>query len=181
MRGRARKACLGLCASGAGYTVLDVCDFKLPDEANLRHIAQHSTRSTFAQAFGLRSQDVYDYIKRVVLGQERLDLVFAEADDAIILTFKMTGHILGAYHPEDLSVWDYLNRIEEMTGVAAAADMNVLPALILRLQWHGRAPGRDACSSRPRRGTAAVRASARQRVGQRPRRSSSGLIVGMPR
>lgn len=134
------RACLGLCASAAGYTVLDVCDFKLPDEANLRHIAQQSTRGTFAQAFGLKSQDVYDYIKRVVFGQEPLDLVFAEADDPIILTFKMTGHLLGAYHPEDLSVWEYLSRIEDMTEVAAAADMNVLPALILRLQWHGRPP-----------------------------------------
>jgi hypothetical protein len=134
------RACLSLCAAAAGYTVHDVCDFTLPDEANLRHIAQQSTRSNFARAFGLKSQDVYDYIKRVVFGLERLDLVFADADDYIILAFKMTGHILGAYHPENLSIWEYLNRIEDMTEVAAAADMNVMPALILRLQWHGRPP-----------------------------------------
>lgn len=127
-----RAACLGLCAFVTGYVAIDVCGRQWPIETNLRKIAERSTKSTNARKFGLKADDSYDYIKRVALGFEALDKVFPSPEDAVTLSFKITGHVLIAFHPADIKWWEYLNRIEEVYEVAQAADLDLLPALMLR-------------------------------------------------
>jgi hypothetical protein len=125
-------SCLSLCVHVSGHVAIDVCGRQWPNEANLRVIAEAATESTFAREFGLKAEDSYAYMKRVVLGFEPIDKVFPSPEDAVTLSFTITGHLLGAFHLAEEEWWEYLNRIEEAYEVAKAADLDLLPALMLR-------------------------------------------------
>ena len=103
-----------------------------PNEANLRVIAEAATESTFAREFGVKAEDSYAYVKRVTLGFEPLDKVFPSPVDAITLSFVITGHLMAAFGHGEEEWWEYLNRIEEAYELAKAADLDLLPALMLR-------------------------------------------------
>ena len=125
-------SCLGLCAFVSGYVAIDVCGRQWPNEANLHVIAEATTKSTFAREFGLKAQDSYAYVKRVALQAEPLDEVFPTPEDAGTLSFVITGHLLVAFGPAAEEWWEFLNRIEAAFEVAQAADLDLLPALMLR-------------------------------------------------
>ncbi|MGH3245993.1 MAG: hypothetical protein ACRDOI_07245 [Trebonia sp.] len=125
-------SCLGLCAIVSGYVAIDVCGRQWPNEANLHVIAEATTKSAFAREFGLKAQDSYSYVKRVALQAEPLDKVFPTPEDAGTLSFVVTGHLLVAFGPAAEEWWEYLNKIEAAYETALAADLDLLPALILR-------------------------------------------------
>jgi len=124
--------CLSLCVHVSGYVAIDVCGRQWPDEDNLRGIAEATTETSYARAFGLKAQDSYDYVKRVALRAEPLDKVFPSPEDAATLSFVITGHLLGGFHLPNEKWWEYLNRIEEAYEVAQTANLDLLPALMLR-------------------------------------------------
>jgi len=125
-------SCLNLCAIAAGYVAIDVCGRQWPDEDNLRGIAEATTKSDNARAFGLKAADSYAYVKRVALRGEPLNEVLSPIEDAATLSFVITGHLLVAFGPADQHWWEYLNKIEEAYEAAQATDLDLLPALMLR-------------------------------------------------
>jgi hypothetical protein len=137
-------SCLNLCAIVAGYVAIDVCGRQWPNEANLRVIAKAATEPTFAREFGLKVEDSYAYVKRVSLGFEPLDTVFPSLGDGATLSFVITGHLLAAFGRDEEEWWEYLSRIEEVYEVAQAADLDLLPALMLRSRRLGSPGAADA-------------------------------------
>jgi hypothetical protein len=125
-------ACLGLCLFVAGYVAIEVCGRLWPDEDNLRKIAERTTKSTNAREFGLKAENAYAYLKRAALRLEPLDDVFPSMENAVTLSFVITGHIVTAYCPADMEWWEYLNKIEDILEASEAADLGLLPALMLR-------------------------------------------------
>ena len=95
-------------------------------------IAEATTTSNNARAFGLKAEDSYAYVKRVALRGEQLDTVLSPIEDAATLSFVITGHLLVAFSKAEEDWWEYLNRIEEATEAALATDLDLLPALMLR-------------------------------------------------
>jgi hypothetical protein len=125
-------SCLSLCAHVSGHVAIDVCGRQWPIETNLRRLAEETTTATKAREFDLKAEDSYAYVKRVALGFEPLDKVFPSPEDAVTLSFVITGHLLVAFATADQHWWEYLNRIEEAYEVAKATDLDLLPALMLR-------------------------------------------------
>lgn len=128
-------ACVGLCIFTAGYVAVDVCGREWPGERNLRKIAEATTESSFARSFGLSADDSYVYIKRVALQFEPLDEVFPDAQedrDAILLTFKITGHLLTTYFPEGTHWFQFLDKIEQVYELSEISNLDVLPGMMLR-------------------------------------------------
>jgi len=125
-------SCLTLCVHVTGYIAIDVCGKQWPDEDNLRRLGKAAPKSNNARAFGLKEEDAYAYVKRVVLGGERLDLVFSPPEHAATLSFVITGHLVVAFSKGYDHWWEYLNRIEEAYEVAQVTDLALLPALMLR-------------------------------------------------
>jgi hypothetical protein len=125
-------SCLGLCAFVSGYVAINACGRQWPDEDNLRRIAEATTTSDNARAFGLKAADSYAYVKRVALRGEHLVTVFPSAKDAATLSFVITGHLLVSFRSADEHWWEYLNKIEEALEAAIVTDMDLLPALMLR-------------------------------------------------
>jgi hypothetical protein len=125
-------ACLNLCAFVSGYVAIDVCGRQWPDEDNLRRLGEATTKSNNARAFGLKAGDSYAYVKRVALRGESLDTVLSPPDEAGTLSLVITGRLLVAFGPAEQHWWEYLNKIEEAMEVALGADLDLLPALMLR-------------------------------------------------
>jgi hypothetical protein len=125
-------SCLVLCSFVAGYVAIDVCGGQWPIEENLRRLAEGTTKSDNARAFGLKAQDSYAYVKRVALGGELVNAVFSPPEDAATLSFVITGRLLVAFRSADQHWWEYLNKIEEAMEAALAVDLDLLPALMLR-------------------------------------------------
>ena len=99
---------------------------------DLRQIGEAAAETPNARAFGLKAEDAYAYVKRVVLSGERLDLVFAPPEHAANLSFFITGRLLLAFHLDGEMWWDYLTRIEEAWEVAQELDLDLVPPLMLR-------------------------------------------------
>lgn len=96
-------------------------------------------KGSFARSFGLSADDSYAYVKRAALQFVPLDRVFPGAkfdgednQDSVLLTFKITGHLLVAYCPRELEWWEFLGKIEQAYEIAQVADLDVLPAMMLR-------------------------------------------------
>lgn len=143
--------CLTMCLHVSGYVAIDVCGRRWPDEVDLNQIAEATTKSNNARAFGLKAEDSYAYVKRVVLRGEPLDAVLPPAEHGATLSFVVTGHLLLSFHPAEEHWWEYLNRIEDALAAAQAIDLDMLPALMLR----ARRPASPADPQRPS-GTDAV-------------------------
>ena len=125
-------SCLALCTLVSGYVAIDACGRQWPDEDNLRRIAEETTTATKAREFGLKAEDSYAYVKRVALRGEPLDKVIPSLEDAATLSFVITGHLLVAFGPAAEDWWEYLSKIEEAYEVSQSADLDLLPALMLR-------------------------------------------------
>jgi hypothetical protein len=128
-------SCVNLCAFVAGYVAIDACGRQWPDEDNLRRLAEGTTKSDNARAFGLKAADSYAYVKRVALRGEPLNAVLSPIEDAGTLSFIITGRLLVAFGSADEHWWEYLNRIEAAYEATLDADLDLLPALMLRSRW----------------------------------------------
>jgi len=125
--------CLSLCAAVAGYVAIDACGRQWPIDKNLRGMAERTTKSDNAQAFGLKAEDSYAYMKRVALGGEMVNAVLSPIEDAGTLSFVITGFLLVAFRATaEEHWWQYLDRIEEAWEAALVTDLDLLPALMLR-------------------------------------------------
>lgn len=117
------------CVLAAAYLAIDVSG-RWPTDTDVRKIAQLAASSS--SRYGLSEQDVYDYIARIALAGELMNLVFAGADVDIRLPVLITAQLLVAFCPKGKTVWEYLDTIWNAFNVAEHADMSILPALLIR-------------------------------------------------
>jgi hypothetical protein len=101
-----------------------------PSEAVVRKIAHNA--ATAETHLHLNEPEIYDYISRAVLGSEPIDDVFFAVETAFTLPVLITASMLLTFCPRDKEWWEYLDAIWNAIESAAAVDMSVLPALMLR-------------------------------------------------
>jgi hypothetical protein len=128
------QECLGLYLRVAAYIAIDVCGQRWPSDADLRKIAKNM--AGVQMDFDLQEADVYDYLARAALGFEPLIQVFPEAESAAV-PILATATLLVSYRRNDEDWWEYLEMIEGTLEAAAATDLSVLPALLLRSRRAG--------------------------------------------
>lgn len=128
------QQCVGLCTLITGYTAIDVCGRVWPADRNrdriARRIADHTTEDP--HRYQLSQAQVHDFISRVCLRREPLDHVFNDPDTAAKLPFAVTAHFIAGYAPPEMTVWDFLDRIEAALETAWTINPDILPALMLR-------------------------------------------------
>jgi len=125
-------SCLSLCVHVTGYVTIDACGGRWPDGEDLRQMGETAPESKNARAFGLKEEDAYAYVKRVVFGGERLDVVLPPPERAATLSFVITGHLVVAFSRGYDHWWHYLDKIEGAWEAAQVTDLALLPALMFR-------------------------------------------------
>ena len=123
------RGALALCVLASGYIASDISE-RWPVDADLREIARRTAART--KHFELPESQVYEYLSRATFAGERLDEVFASAEDASAVPLMTTGTMLVAFCPRDKEWWEYLDTIWTATETALAMDLSVLPALMYR-------------------------------------------------
>jgi hypothetical protein len=123
------QECLGLYLRVAAYVAIDVCGQQWPSDAEVRKIAKNM--AGVQMEFDLREANVYDYLARAALGFEPLIRVIPEVESAAV-PILVTATLLVSYRHKSQDWWDYLEMIERALEAAAATDLSVLPALLLR-------------------------------------------------
>ena len=122
-----------LCRVTTSYAVIYICGRNWPDEENRRGIAETAaTYGTLAKKRGLTVQEAYDFVTRVCIRLEPPHLVFPDGHTALRVAFLTTVGILVAYRPEGKHWWEWLDGIENALEIAWAADLDLLPALMVR-------------------------------------------------
>lgn len=121
-------ASIPLCLLASAYIAVDVSD-RWPTDADLREIAKSAAQS--ATQLDITDQEIYEYLSRVALGQEKLDDIFAAEGIATVPLFA-TANLLLTFCPHEKDWWEYLDQIWEATEVADRTSLTVLPALMIR-------------------------------------------------
>jgi hypothetical protein len=119
---------IGLCVFASGYIAIDVCE-RWPTQADLQEIAKSAAKS--ATKLDLDESEIYEYLSRVALGQEKLDDVFA-MPKAGMLPLLITANLLATFRPREKHWWEYLDQIWDAAETAEHTSLTVLPALMLR-------------------------------------------------
>jgi hypothetical protein len=127
--------CVALSIAITAYVAIDASGMRWPGEPALRELARHVAETT--TEFELSETSVFDFLSRVVFGEDKLDQVFPDLTVATTLPVLAAGRILGSFRPHrerDENWWDYLDVIEEALETAASLGPPVLPALM----WQSR-------------------------------------------
>ena len=117
-----------LCLLASAYIAIDVSG-RWPTDADLRKIAANASKS--ATGLDISEQEIYEYLSRVALGQEKLDDVFAVEALATIPLYA-TANLLLTFAPRGKHWWEYLDQIWDAAEAAERTSLTVLPALLLR-------------------------------------------------
>ena len=121
-------ATVPLCLLASAYIAIDVSD-RWPTDTDLRKIAVNASKS--ATELDISEQEIYEYLSRVALGQEKLDDVFAVEALATIPLYA-TANLLLTFAPRGKHWWEYLDQIWDAAEAAERTSLTVLPALMLR-------------------------------------------------
>lgn len=130
------REALALCAAISGYVAIQACGNAWPTDVALRKVAENAERTARAvEKFTLNASDVYNYLARTVLSSDPIDQVFRSAEDAVNLPVLITSSMLLTFCPTEQEWWQYLDKIEQSTELAASIDAEAAyPALLLRLK-----------------------------------------------
>lgn len=120
---------IALCVLASGYISIDVSGMRWPTEPVLHKIAHNA--SDAATELDLEESEIYEYLSRVVLGQEKLDDVFA-MPKAGMLPILITANLLATFRPSEKHWWEYLDQIWDAAETADRTSLSVFPALMLR-------------------------------------------------
>jgi hypothetical protein len=112
----------------SAYIAIDVSG-RWPTEADTREIAKSAAQSV--TRLDLTEQEIYAYLSRVALGNDKLDDVFA-AEGLATVPLYATANLLLTFCPRDKEWWEYLDQIWDAAQVADRTSLTVLPALLLR-------------------------------------------------
>jgi hypothetical protein len=116
---------IGLCVLASGYIAIDVCE-QWPTEADRREIATKA-----AIKLDVAESDVYEFLSRVALGDERLNDVFP-MPKAHTLPLLIVADLLAAFRHREKQWWEYLDQIWDAAETAQQVRIAILPALMLR-------------------------------------------------
>lgn len=130
-------ASIQLCAYVAAYTMSDVVSRRWPTDAEVRQIAEGTAKSAGVNAWpGVTAQNLYLFLSRCALGFEDLAEVlgstFEDTDDLLMAPFFLTVNLLGTFGPDEQSISEFLDVIEDAYEKAWLLDLNLLPALMVR-------------------------------------------------
>ena len=117
-----------MCLLASAYIAIDVSE-RWPTDADLHEIANNAAQSV--TQLDITEQEIYQYLSRVALGQEKLDDVFAAEGIATVPLFA-TANLLLTFCPHEKEWWEYLDQIWDATEVADRTNLTVLPALMIR-------------------------------------------------
>jgi hypothetical protein len=117
-----------LCLFVSAYIAVDVSG-RWPTDADLREIAKRAAQS--ATQLDITEQEIYEYLSRVALGQDKIDDVFAAEGIATVPLFA-TANLLLSFCPHEKEWWEYLDQIWDAAETADRTSLTVLPALIIR-------------------------------------------------
>jgi hypothetical protein len=127
-----RAEALGLAMMIAGYVAVDACGSQWPAPASVRRIAGAlATKGSTAKRLQLDPEEIYDYLSRVVLGPEGMDEVIPDEPHFTRLPVIVALQALAVYCPEEIEIWDYLDRIEYAMEVMPSLDAAILPAAVM--------------------------------------------------
>jgi hypothetical protein len=126
--GEALLASIPLCVLASAYISVDVSD-RWPTDADLREVAKSAAQS--ATQLDITEQEIYEFLSRVALGQEKLDDVFAPEGIATVPLFA-TANLLLTFCPHEKNWFEYLDQIWDAAEVADRTSPTVLPALMIR-------------------------------------------------
>ncbi len=127
-----RVEALGLAVMITGYVAVDACGSQWPAPASVRRIAGAlATKGSAAKRLRLDAEEIYAYLSRVVLGPERIYAVIPDEPQFTRLPVIVALQALAVYCPEELEIWDYLERIESAIEVTWSLDAAVLPAAVM--------------------------------------------------
>jgi hypothetical protein len=127
-----RAQALGLAMMITGYVAIDACGSQWPAPESVRRIAGAlATKGATAKRLQLDTEEIYAYLSRVVLGPERIRDVIPDEPQFTRLPVIAAVQALAVYCPEEIEIWDYLDRIESALEVVSSLDAAVLPAAVM--------------------------------------------------
>ena len=130
---RERTEAIGLAIIITCYVMVDACGGQWPVESSIQRIAGAlATIGTTAEWLRLDAEEIHAYLSRTVLGPERLEDVIPGEPAFTRLPVIVAQRTLSVYSPEEMDIWDYLDRIESAIEIASALDAHVLPAAVMR-------------------------------------------------
>jgi hypothetical protein len=121
-------AAIPLFLLASAYIAIDVSG-RWPTEADTREIAKAAAQSV--TRLDIAEQEIYEYLSRVALSQDKLDDVFA-AEGLATIPLYATANLLLTFCPRDKEWWEYLDQIWNADAAADRTSLTVLPALLLR-------------------------------------------------
>ncbi len=120
---------ISLCLLASAYIAVDVSGMRWPDDVVLRMIAENAAKTT--TGLDISDEDIFQYLSRVALGQEKLDDTFS-AEGIVTIPLYATANLLLTFCPREREWWEYLDQIWAAAEAAERTSLSVLPALILR-------------------------------------------------
>jgi hypothetical protein len=130
-----------LCMIASAYIAIDVSGMRWPSEVVLRAIANNAAKS--ATGLDVSEGDIFEFLSRVALGSERIDLVFSPEQVATVPLYT-TANLLLSFCPRDKDWWEYLDEIWDATETADHTSLSVLPSLMLRARKERTPPSSSA-------------------------------------
>lgn len=128
---------VGLCGFVAAYIASDVVERRWPTDSGVRRMAQKTVQGENPdQQYGVTEDSVYRFLSRCALGFEPYADVFEDLSGDprkyLAAPFFITVNFLATFSPKDKNIWEFLDQIESAYEAAWIADINILPALMVR-------------------------------------------------
>jgi hypothetical protein len=118
-----RALAVGLAAMITCYIMVDVSGNQWPVRSSVRKIAEDlATGTSNAERLRLDPEEIYAYLSRSVVGPDPLGDVLGDEPKVTRLPVIVASEALAVYAPEELSKWEYLDRIE--TAIEKASDLD---------------------------------------------------------
>lgn len=130
-------ACIRMSGWATAYAAISAVSRRWPTDHGLRVLAQKVVEGgNRDEAHGVTEANVYKYVSEVALQckpyEDVFEGVFEDPGDLLIAPLFFAVNVLATFHPEDKTIWEFLDQIETAFEAAYLVDLNVLPALMVR-------------------------------------------------
>jgi hypothetical protein len=140
---------IGLSSFVTAYVAINAVSRRWPTDHGLHVLAQKTVEggTSFAE-FGATEQNVYLFTSKCALGfepyGEAFNGVFDDPHEFLSAPFFITVSVLATFVSKGQTIWEFLNLIETAYEAAWLADLNLLPALMVRSRMPQPEPSPDA-------------------------------------
>ncbi|MBO0804390.1 MAG: hypothetical protein J2P25_15110 [Nocardiopsaceae bacterium] len=130
-------AAVSLCGLVVAYTAINTVSRRWPTDSGLRLMAKKTVEGgNRDEQSGVTEQNMYLFLSQCALGfkpfAEVFSDVFNDPDEFFAAPFYLTINLLATFLPKDKTIWEFLDVIEDAYEKAWVADLNLLPALMVR-------------------------------------------------